>query len=138
MASVNDCTFIGNLGKDPDVRYDPAGKAVVNFTLACNEHYKDKAGVRQEKTEWINVVCFERNAEFAAEYLKKGNALYVRGRMQTRKWTGKDGQERWTTEIVADRIQSLTPKGQGEYVEKNRPAKESAPDVADIEDDIPF
>lgn len=106
MASVNKVILMGNLGRDPEVRYMPNGEAVANFSIATTENWKDKSGVRQEKTEWHNIVMYRRLAEIAGEYLKKGRPVYVEGRLQTRKWE-KDGVTRYTTEIVADQMQML-------------------------------
>jgi single-strand DNA-binding protein len=108
MASVNKVILIGNLGKDPEVRYMPSGSAICNITLATSRQWKDKtSGERQEETEWHRVALFDRLAEIAGEYLKKGRPVYIEGRLRTRKWTDKEGQERYTTEIVADQMQLL-------------------------------
>lgn len=106
MASVNKVILVGNLGRDPEVRYMPNGEAVANFSIATTDSWKDKSGVKQEKTEWHNIVMYRRLAEIAGEYLKKGRPVYVEGRLQTRKWE-KDGVTRYTTEIVADQMQML-------------------------------
>lgn len=106
--SVNKVVLIGNLGKDPEVRYLPNGNAVASLTLATTESWKDKqTGDRQEKTEWHNLVVFNRLGEMCGEYLKKGKKIYVEGKLQTRKWQGQDGQDRYTTEIVVSEIQML-------------------------------
>ena len=107
MASVNKVILIGNLGRDPETRYTTGGDAVTNLTIATTETWKDKAGEKQEKTEWHRVVLFGRQAEVAGEYLKKGRPVYIEGRLQTRKYTDKDGVEKYATEIVADRMQLL-------------------------------
>ena len=108
MASVNKVILIGNLGRDPEVRYAPSGSAICNVTLATSRQWKDKnSGERQEETEWHRVVFYDRLAEIAGEYLKKGRPVYVEGRLKTRKWTDKDGVEKYTTEIVADQMQLL-------------------------------
>jgi single-strand DNA-binding protein len=108
MASVNKVILIGNLGKDPEVRYMPSGAAICNITLATSRVSKDKtSGEKQEQTEWHRVVFFERLAEIAGEYLKKGKSVYIEGRLQTRKWTDKDGVERYSTEIVASEMTML-------------------------------
>jgi single-strand DNA-binding protein len=99
--SVNKVILIGNLGKDPEVKYTPSGTAVANFTLATNERYKDKDGQWQDRTEWHNIVAWQRTAEIVGEYLKKGRSVYVEGRLQTRSWDDKDGQKHYKTEIVA-------------------------------------
>lgn len=111
MASLNKVMLIGNLGADPVVRYMPNGDAVANIALATAESWKDKNGEKQEKTEWHRVIFFGRQAEIAGEYLKKGSSIYIEGRLQTRKWNDKDGNERYTTEIVADRMQMLGGRG---------------------------
>ena len=105
--SLNKCMIIGNLGRDPEMRYTPSGQAVTQFTVAANRNYKDQQGERQEETEWFRVVAWGQQAEFAAEYLRKGNKVYVEGRIQTRQWEGQDGQKRYTTELVANTIQNL-------------------------------
>ena len=107
MASVNKVILIGNLGRDPETRYTTGGDAVTNLNIATTETWKDKAGEKQEKTEWHRVVLFGRQAEVAGEYLKKGRPVYIEGRLQTRKYTDKDGVEKYATEIVADRMQLL-------------------------------
>ena len=107
MAAVNKAILIGNLGKNPDMRYTPEGTAITNITLATTENWKDKNGEKQEKTEWHNVVFFGKLAEIAGEYLTKGSQIYVEGRIRTRKWQDKEGQDRYTTEIVAGIMQML-------------------------------
>jgi len=107
MASVNKVILIGNLGRDPETRYTTGGDAVTNLNLATSEQWKDKSGEKQERTEWHRVVLFGRQAEVAGEYLKKGRSVYIEGRLQTRKYTDKDGVEKYSTEIVADRMQLL-------------------------------
>ncbi len=106
MASVNKVILVGNLGRDPEMRYMPNGEAVCNFSIATTDNWKDKNGQKQEKTEWHNIVMYRRLAEIAGEYLKKGRPVYVEGRLQTRKWE-KDGVTRYTTEIIADQMQML-------------------------------
>ncbi|MFO0299850.1 MAG: single-stranded DNA-binding protein [Pseudomonadota bacterium] len=108
MASVNKVILIGNLGRDPEVRYAPSGAAICNVTIATSRQWKDKtSGERQEETEWHRVVFYDRLAEIAGEYLKKGRPVYVEGRLKTRKWTDKDGVEKYTTEVIADQMQLL-------------------------------
>jgi single-strand DNA-binding protein len=108
MASVNKVILIGNLGRDPEVRYAPSGAAICNVTIATSRNWKDKtSGERQEETEWHRVVFYDRLAEVAGEYLKKGKSVYVEGRLKTRKWTDKDGVEKYTTEIVASDMTML-------------------------------
>ena len=112
MASVNKVILVGNLGRDPEVRYMPNGEAVANFSIATTENWKDKSGVKQEKTEWHNIVMYRRLAEIAGEYLKKGRPVYIEGRLQTRKWEN-DGVTRYTTEIIGDQMQMLGSKDGG-------------------------
>ena len=107
MASVNKVILLGNLGRDPETRYTTGGDAVTNLNIATSEQWKDKSGEKQERTEWHRVVLFGRQAEIAAEYLKKGRSVYFEGRLQTRKYTDKDGVEKYSTEIVADRMQLI-------------------------------
>src|SRR5690349_11219547 len=107
MASVNKVIIIGNLGRDPETRYMPDGGAITNISVATTDKWKDKNGEMQEKTEWHRVAFFGKLAEIAGEYLKKGSQVYVEGRLQTRKWQDKDGQDKYTTEIVANQMQML-------------------------------
>lgn len=120
MAGVNKVIILGNLGKDPEIRYQPSGGAIANFSIATSETFKDKEGNKQERTEWHRVVLFGRTAEVAGEYLRKGSTAYIEGRLQTRKWTDKEGQERYTTEIVGDRLQLVGGRngGQGNHNEE--------------------
>ncbi|KVN85841.1 single-stranded DNA-binding protein [Burkholderia ubonensis] len=112
MASVNKVILVGNLGADPEVRYLPSGDAVANIRLATTDRYKDKAsGEFKEMTEWHRVAFFGRLAEIVSEYLKKGSSVYIEGRIRTRKWQGQDGQDRYSTEIVADQMQMLGGRG---------------------------
>ena len=149
MASVNKVILIGNLGRDPEIRYMPSGDPMANISLATTENWKDKNGEKQEKTEWHRVVMFGKVAEIAGEYLKKGSQAYFEGRVQTRKWTDKEGQDRYTTEIVADRMQMLGSRSGGST--RPMPEDESAAPAGkpvaavqqgggfdDMEDDIPF
>ncbi len=106
MASVNKVILVGNLGRDPEVRYMPNGEAVCNFSIATTDNWKDKSGVKQEKTEWHNIVMYRRLAEIAGEYLKKGRPVYIEGSLQTRKWE-KEGVTRYSTEIIANQMQML-------------------------------
>ena len=141
MASVNKWIGIGNLGRDPEVRYAPSGSAICNVTIATSRNWKDKAsGERQEETEWHRVVFYDRLAEIAGEYLRKGRPVYVEGRLKTRKWTDKNGVDRYTTEIIVSEMQMLGKKEGG-----SAPAAPSAPprDYSDLPpildpDDIPF
>lgn len=111
---INKVIIIGNLGGDPEMRSMPSGSAVTNITIATNESWKDKqTGEQKERTEWHRVVMFDRLAEIAAEYLRKGSSVYIEGKLRTRKWQGKDGQDRYTTEIVANEMQMLGGRGGG-------------------------
>lgn len=111
MASVNKVILIGNLGADPETRFLPSGDAVANIRIATTDNWKDKSGDKQEHTEWHRVSFFGKLAEIAGEYLKKGSPVYIEGRIRTRKWQDKEGQDRYSTEIVADRIQLLGSRG---------------------------
>ena len=107
MASVNKVILVGNLGRDPEMRFMPNGEAVCNFSIATTDSWKDKSGVKQERTEWHNIVMYRKLAEIAGEHLKKGQSVYVEGRLQTNKWQTKEGQDRYSTEIIADQMQML-------------------------------
>ena len=122
MASVNKVILIGNLGKDPETRYLPSGDAVANFSIATTEKFKDKSGAQQEHTEWHRVSFFGRQAEIAGKYLKKGSPVYIEGRIRTRKWQDKEGQDRFTTEIVGDRMQLLGSRGGSENMVREPPS----------------
>ena len=141
---VNKVILVGNLGKDPEVRYMPNGNAVANITLATSESWKDKqTGEPQEKTEWHRVVLFRRLGEIAGEYLKKGSQVYIEGKLQTRKWQDNAGNDRYTTEIVADNMQMLGARGGGSAGFQNDAPAKAAPVPAtaaadDFDDDIPF
>jgi single-strand DNA-binding protein len=111
MASINKVILIGNLGRDPELRYTPGGQAVANFTLATNERFSSKDGEKQERTEWHRIVAWGRTGELCAQYLSKGRSVYVEGRLQTREWEDKEGQKRRTTEIVATTVQFLGGRG---------------------------
>lgn len=164
MASVNKVILVGNLGRDPEVRYMPNGEAVCNFSIATTDSWKDKSGQKQERTEWHNIVMYRKLAEIAGEYLKKGRPVYVEGRLQTRKWQTKEGQDRYTTEIIADQMQMLGGRDSGSsnasYDDMNQdqdrdqgaaPVRQSAPAAQaakpaaaggssfdEFDDDIPF
>lgn len=138
MASVNKVILIGNLGKDPELRYTPGGQAVTNFSIATAERWKDKDGQNQQRTEWHNIVAWGRQAEIANEYLKKGSPVYIEGRLQTRSWEDKDGNKRSVTEIVTQRLQLLGRRAPEEG-ETPPPAEAEAPNSAGgEEDDLPF
>jgi single-strand DNA-binding protein len=164
MASVNKVILIGNLGRDPETRYTTGGDAVTNLRLATTETWKDKSGEKQEKTEWHTVVLFGRQAEIAGEYLKKGRSVYIEGRLQTRKYTDKEGVEKYSTEVVGDRMQLLGSRdggggGDAEFAggegggggarresgggsrgtgSAAKPASAPKKNVDDFDDDIPF
>jgi single-strand DNA-binding protein len=156
MASVNKVIIVGNLGRDPEVRYTPNGESITNVTIATTDTWKDKAtGEKKEATEWHRVVFFGKLAEIAGQYLKKGRQVYVEGALRTRKWTDKEGQERYTTEIVANEMKMLgsregmsdaPPRESGGGAQAaggggNRPAAAAQPagsNFNDFEDDIPF
>lgn len=114
MASLNKVMLIGRLGKDPEVRYTAGGTAVASFSLATTDRIKGKDGNWEDKTEWHNITLWARNAEVAGEYLGKGKEVYIEGRLQTRKWQDKDGKDRYTTEVVGEKMQMLSGKGKGE------------------------
>ena len=154
MASVNKVILVGNLGKDPETRYMPNGEAVTNCTVATTDTWKDKtSGEKKEQTEWHRVVFFRRLAEIAGQYLKKGSQVYIEGALKTRKWTDKEGQDRYTTEIVADSMQMLGSRQGSGSGDSMPPRESSAPPSGgqskpaqqpagagfnDFEDDIPF
>jgi len=159
MASVNKVILVGNLGKDPETRYMPNGDQVTNVTIATSETWKDKnSGEQKEATEWHRVVFFRRLAEIAGQYLKKGSQVYVEGSLKTRKWQDKDGQDRYTTEIVANEMKMLGkregqggPSGDYDSAPRSSGSSSSAPrkpaaaapassggNFNDFEDDIPF
>jgi single-strand DNA-binding protein len=140
MASVNKAIILGNLGRDPELRHTPAGKAVATLRIATNEVWTDQAGERQERTEWHTVVVWGRQAENCNQYLKKGRSVYIEGRLSTRKWQDKDGKDRYSTEIVADRVQFIgggTGGGGGGGREFEDQSLE-APPPGSGGDDIPF
>ena len=147
MASrgVNKVILVGNLGKDPETKYMPSGDCVCNFSLATSESWNDKqSGEKVEKTEWHNIVMFRRLAEIAGEYLRKGSQVYIEGKLKTRKWQDKNGNDRWTTEIEAREMQMLGSRGSNassapamaQAAGGGAPAPAPAP--AEFEDDIPF
>ena len=146
MASVNKVILVGNLGKDPEVRYLPSGDAVANVSLATTDTWKDKAGEKQEHTEWHRVSFFGKLAEIVGEHLKKGASVYIEGRIKTRKWQDKEGQDKYSTEIVADRMQMLGGRnGSGDRAPAQPAATAAKPTgkkggeaFDDMDDDIPF
>lgn len=152
MASINKVIIIGNLGRDPETRYLPDGGAVTNISVATTEVWKDKSGEKQERTEWHRVAFFGRLAEIAGEYLKKGSPVYVEGSLRTRKWQDKDGQDRYTTEIIASDMKMLGQRSGGsEPMPRERePAQAAAGGASgkpqakkgggfdEMDDDIPF
>ena len=155
MSSVNKVILIGNLGKDPEMRYMPSGEAIANFSVATSESWTDKAsGDKKEATEWHRVVFFGRTAEVVGQYVKKGSKIYVEGRLQTRKWQDKEGQDRYTTEIRGDVMRMLDRRGESSgpmdqeppAMESRRPAPAKSPSrpapatsgFDDMDDDIPF
>ena len=146
MASVNKTIIIGNVGKDPEVRFTPNGNAICNLSIATTRTWKDKtSGEKQEEVEWHRVVMYDRLAEIAGEYLKKGRPVYVEGRLKTRKWQAKEGHDVYTTEIIAHEMQMLG--GRDDAQQSARPAPAAAAKAApskpatgfdDMDDDIPF
>ncbi len=145
---INKVIVVGNLGQDPDTRYMPSGSAVTNITVATNESWKDKqTGEQKDRTEWHKIAMFGRLAEIAAEYLRKGSQVYIEGKLRTRKWQDKDGNDRYTTEIIADEMQMLGGRGGAggsAPMRDDRPpqgAPSSPPPQGssdDFDDDIPF
>lgn len=138
---VNKVIAIGNLGKDPETRYLPSGAAVTNFSIAVSESWTDKAtGEQKERTEWINVEVWGKAAEACQKYLNKGSQCYIEGKMQTDKWTDKEGKDRWTTKVRADNVQFLGSKGDGGSRPAQTPTPTPAPSESqeEFDDDIPF
>ena len=165
MSGINKVILIGNLGRDPETRYMPSGKAATNFSIATSERFKDReTGEPQERTEWHRIATFDRLAEISAEYLKKGSKVYIEGRLRTRKWQDKEGKDRYSTEIIADQMQMLDSRGAGGAAagsggddsgfrnpdsssgsaRSSRPAKAASAsagataDAGEFDDDIPF
>lgn len=136
MASVNKVILVGSLGKDPEVRFMPNGDAAASFSMATSENWKDKAGAKQERTEWHNVVAYRKLAEIIGEYLKKGSSVYIEGKLQTRKWE-KDGVTRYSTEIIADSMQMLGGKSDSADKPSAAPSASSG-GFDDVIDDVPF
>lgn len=141
MASVNKAILIGNLGKDPELRYTPAGVAVCTFSLATTEKWRDKtSNEMKESTTWHNIVLWRRQAEVAKEYLSKGSPVYIEGRIQTRSYDDKEGNKKWITEIVGDRLQMLGRRGEGtdHTTQAAAPDAPEAPPLSEEDDDLPF
>ena len=163
MSGINKVILIGNLGRDPETRYMPSGKAATNFSIATSERFKDReTGEPQERTEWHRIATFDRLAEISAEYLKKGSKVYIEGRLRTRKWQDKEGKDRYSTEIIADQMQMLDSRGAGGAAagaggddagfrnsnsatssgRSSKPAKTASAgataDAGEFDDDIPF
>ncbi|MGA7982833.1 MAG: single-stranded DNA-binding protein [Chromatiaceae bacterium] len=146
--SVNKVILIGNLGADPEVRYTPGGSAVANIRMATTEQWRDRnSGENQEHTEWHRVALFGKLGEIAGQYLRKGAKVYIEGKIRTRKWQGQDGQDRFSTEIVADQMQMLDSRSSGGSVPFDEPSGGAPPrqggggavmDKPDFDDDIPF
>ncbi len=136
MAGVNKVILIGRLGADPEIRYTPNGTAVANFRLATSENWTNKDGQREERTEWHRIVAFGKLGEICGEYLTKGKQIYVEGRIQTRSWDDRDGNKRWTTEIIATNMQMLgSSQTQMSDADETGVATD---DVEQIEEDVPF
>ena len=146
MASINKVILIGRLGRDPEIRYTPNGDAVANFSIATSENWKDKnTGEKKEKTEWHRLVAFRRLAEIIGEYLTKGSQIYIEGKLQTREWDDKEGNKRYTTEIVVNQMQMLGGKndsGSDNYSRHSNQnqsnQQQSKPESEDDDSDIPF
>lgn len=150
MASLNKVMLIGNLGRDPEIRYTPEGTAVANFSLATTEVWTDRSGTRQEKTEWHNIVAWNKLADIAKRFLVKGRPVFVEGRIRTREWDDKEGNKRRTTEIIASNLVLLGSRPQGAEAGApgpglSRPVSDSdsgsaglPPDIGITDDDIPF
>ncbi len=138
MASINKVILIGNLGSDPEVRYTPSGRPVANFSIATTENWTNKDGGKEERTEWHRIVAWGRLGEICGEYLNKGRSVYIEGKLQTRSWEDRDGNKRYTTEILAQTMQMLGPSGkEGRATgrEERYPVEEP---ITVPEDDIPF
>lgn len=141
MASVNKAIIVGNIGKDPDVRYSASGDAMCNITVATSENWKDKAtGEKKELTEWHRISFFGKLAEIAGQYLKKGSQVYVEGSIRTRKWTDKEGQERYTTEIRGDEMKMLGGKSESQQEQRQTPKQpnKTFSHGDELDSDVPF
>jgi len=137
MAGVNKVILIGNLGKDPELRYTPSGQPVASFSLATSERWNDKNGQRQERTEWHNIVAWGKLAELSNQYLKKGRSAYIEGRISTRSWDDKDGNKKYRTEIVATQIQFLSSGGTGGQGGESFAGRDAAPANSPVPADVP-
>jgi single-strand DNA-binding protein len=137
MRGVNKVILVGNLGADPDVRYSSTGSAVVNFRIATSENWTNKEGGKETRTEWHRIVAFGKLAEICAEYLNKGKQVYVEGRLRSRSWEDKEGNKRWTTEVVASNVVMLGGAGDQARETGGEPP-EGPPEPAQQDDDIPF
>jgi single-strand DNA-binding protein len=138
---LNSCSFIGRLGRDPETRYLPSGKAVTHFSIAVGSSWKDKqTGEKKEQTEWVNIVAFEKLGEICAQYLKKGSQVFIQGAFKTRKWQDKEGKDRYSTEIIANQLQMLGGKREGAEPQREEKAAkvESQSSNDDYSDEIPF
>lgn len=145
MAGINKVILVGNVGRDPESRTMPDGNAVVNFSLATSESWKDKnTGEKREQTEWHRLVAFRRLAEIIQQYVRKGSKLYIEGKLKTRKWQADDGSDRYATEIIVDQMQMLDSRGGGEHKpsqheeQKRNGYQEQEPQQQEFDDDIPF
>lgn len=138
MTSVNQCNFIGRIGKDPETRYSTSGDAITNITLAVDDSYKNKSGEKVEKCEWVNVTFYRKLAEIAGEYLVKGSLVYVSGKMETRKYTDKNGVERYATNIIANDMKMLGSKQGNSYQSERTKTEAQSGGFDDMDDDIPF
>jgi single-strand DNA-binding protein len=137
MSGVNKVILVGNLGKDPEVRYLEGGAAVANFSLATSESYKDKSGAKKDVTEWHNIVLWRGLAEISEKYLKKGDTVYIEGKLRTRSWDDKDGNKKYTTEIVADNMTMLSRKSNTQSVDSGAASSGSIEESSAV-DDLPF
>ncbi len=151
MASLNKVMLIGNLGADPEMKYTPSGRAVVNFRMATTRRWNTQDGERREETEWHRIVAFSKLAEICGQYLKKGSSVFIEGRLQTRSWEDQNGMKRYMTEVVADEMQMLGARQQDEYasdrhggMDRTAPEVPSSapsslpPDPSEADDDLPF
>jgi len=138
MASLNQCNFIGRVGRDPETRYSQSGDAITNITLAVDDSYKDKSGSKVDKCEWVNVTFYRKLAEIAGEYLVKGSLVYVSGKIETRKYTDKNGVEKYSTSIIANSMQMLGSKQVNSEQSERTKTETQSGGFVDMEDDIPW